>query len=71
MTSTKTKIQTYVWCQNSLQNMEFKLCLGWLKHLDNIKLDNNKVGNFDAFSHIVPPNNILFNTCNVTCNVKI
>jgi len=43
----------------SLQNIEFKLCLGWLKNLDIIKLDNNKVGNFDAFSHIIPPNNIL------------
>ncbi len=67
MTSTKTTIQTYVWDQNSLQNIELKLklCLGWLKHLDIIKLDNNKVGNFDAFSHIIPPNNILLNTCNV------
>lgn len=54
MTSIKTKIQTYVWYQNSLQNIEFKLSLGWLKHLDIIKLDNNKAGNFDAFSHNTP-----------------
>jgi len=40
-------------------NIKFKSVVGWLKYVDIIKSNNNRVGKI-MFLHIIPTNNILF-----------
>jgi hypothetical protein len=40
-------------------NIKFKSSVGWLKYVDIIKSNNNRVGKI-MFLHIIPTNNILF-----------